>query len=97
MMDDHQKQHFLTNLELDFAHSIPKVGRFRVNVYRQRGSVGAAIRAIHFGVPTIEDLGLPEVVKRLAGLPRGLVLVTGPTGSGKSTTDRKSTRLNSSH
>jgi len=86
MMDDHQKQHFLTNLELDFAYSIPKVGRFRVNVYRQRGSVGAAIRAIHFGVPTIEDLGLPEVVKRLAGLPRGLVLVTGPTGSGKSTT-----------
>lgn len=86
MMDDDQKQRFLSNFELDFAYSIAKVGRFRVNVYQQRGSMGAAIRAIHFGVPTIDELGLPEVVKRLAGLPRGLVLVTGPTGSGKSTT-----------
>jgi len=86
MLDEGQKKRFATNLELDFAYSVPKVGRFRVNVYQQRGSVGAAIRAIHFGVPTVDELGLPEVVKRLAGLPRGLVLVTGPTGSGKSTT-----------
>ncbi len=86
MMNDDQQQRFSLDLELDFAYSVPKVGRFRVNVYQQRGSMGAAIRAIHIGVPTIDDLGLPDVVKRFAGLPRGLVLVTGPTGSGKSTT-----------
>jgi twitching motility protein PilT len=86
MMDEGQKHRFASNLELDFAYSVTKVGRFRVNVYQQRGSVSAAIRAIHFGVPSLEELGLPDVVKRLAALPRGLVLVTGPTGSGKSTT-----------
>ncbi|MDR7400824.1 MAG: type IV pilus twitching motility protein PilT [Armatimonadota bacterium] len=86
MMTDEQKAHFRKHLELDFAYSLPGVSRFRVNVYQQRGSIGAAVRAIPTGVPTLEDLGLPEVVRRLAGLPRGLVLVTGPTGSGKSTT-----------
>jgi len=86
MMTDAQIQAFRTNLELDFAYSLPGVSRFRVNVYQQRGSLGAAIRIIPMGVPSIEDLGLPDVVRKLASLPRGLVLVTGPTGSGKSTT-----------
>ena len=86
MMTDEHKEIFRKNLELDFAYSVSGVSRFRVNVYQQRGSIGAAIRSIPMGVPTIEDLGLPEVVKKLAALPRGLVLVTGPTGSGKSTT-----------
>jgi len=86
MMTDEQREVFRNTLELDFAYSIPGVSRFRVNVYQQRGSMGAAIRAIPAGVPAIDELGLPEVVKRLAALPRGLVLVTGPTGSGKSTT-----------
>ncbi len=86
MMTDAQIEVFRAHLELDFAYSIPGVSRFRVNVYQQRGSMGAAIRTIPMGVPAIEDLGLPDVVRRLASLPRGLVLVTGPTGSGKSTT-----------
>ncbi|MDQ7858761.1 MAG: type IV pilus twitching motility protein PilT [Armatimonadota bacterium] len=79
-------ERFHRDLELDLAYSLPGVSRFRVNVYQQRGGVGAAIRTIPATVPTVETLGLPPVVKRLASLPRGLVLVTGPTGSGKSTT-----------
>ncbi len=86
LMTDEQIQTFRTHLELDFAYSVPGVSRFRVNVYQQRGSIGAAIRTIPMGVPAIEELGLPDVVRKLASLPRGLVLVTGPTGSGKSTT-----------
>lgn len=86
IMTEEQKEKFSSNMELDFAYSLPKVSRFRVNVYQQRGSMGSAIRAIPVGVPSIEQLGLPPVLKRLAELPRGLVLVTGPTGSGKSAT-----------
>ncbi|MBI2247823.1 MAG: type IV pilus twitching motility protein PilT [Armatimonadetes bacterium] len=86
MMTEAQLEKFQTMLELDFAYSLPGVSRFRVNVYQQRGSMGAAIRAVPMGVPTIDQLALPPVVKQLADLPRGLVLVTGPTGSGKSTT-----------
>ncbi|MDR7523581.1 MAG: type IV pilus twitching motility protein PilT [Armatimonadota bacterium] len=81
-----QLDRFHRELELDLAHSVPGLSRFRINVYQQRGGIGAAIRTIPAAVPTIEDLGLPRVVTRLASLPRGLVLVTGPTGSGKSTT-----------
>ncbi|MBC7217082.1 MAG: type IV pilus twitching motility protein PilT [Candidatus Caldatribacterium sp.] len=78
---------FLKDLELDFSVGIPDLGRFRVNVYRQRGSCGLAIRALSYRIPTMDELHLPkEVLQRLASLPRGLVLVTGPTGSGKSTT-----------
>ncbi|MCX7730271.1 MAG: ATPase, T2SS/T4P/T4SS family, partial [Candidatus Caldatribacterium sp.] len=78
---------FLQELELDFSVGIPDLGRFRVNVYRQRGSCGLAIRALSYRIPTMDELHLPkEVLQRLALLPRGLVLVTGPTGSGKSTT-----------
>ncbi len=72
--------------ELDFSYSSPGIGRYRVNAYKQRGSYGLALRIIPRDIPTMEELGLPKVVSELARLPRGLILVTGPTGSGKSTT-----------
>ncbi|MGC9669234.1 type IV pilus twitching motility protein PilT [Planosporangium sp. 12N6] len=72
--------------ELDVSYSIDGVSRFRVNLYAQRGSYGAVFRAIPYSVKSLEELDLPEWVTRLAHLPRGLVLVTGPTGSGKTTT-----------
>jgi twitching motility protein PilT len=72
--------------ELDFAYSIEGVSRFRVNLYLQRGSYGAAFRTIPHRIKALDDLGVPESVARFAHLPRGLVLVTGPTGSGKTTT-----------
>jgi twitching motility protein PilT len=72
--------------EVDTSFSSPGIGRYRINAYKQRGSYGMALRIIPLKVPSIESLGLPAVVKDLASLPRGLILVTGPTGSGKSTT-----------
>jgi len=72
--------------EVDFSYEIPGLSRFRVNAFRQRGWVSIACRAIPFQVRTIEDLGLPEVIRELAEQPRGIVLLTGTTGSGKSTT-----------
>lgn len=81
-----QFEEFQRRLELDLAYSLPGVSRFRVNIYMQRGGIGAAIRTIPAAVPTIEQLRLPRILAHLASLPRGLVLVTGPTGSGKSTT-----------
>jgi general secretion pathway protein E len=72
--------------EADFAYSVPQVGRFRVNVFRQRGTTSMVLRRLRFGGPSFDELGLPEVVRRLAEENRGLVLVTGPTGSGKTTT-----------
>ena len=81
-----QREKFEENLELDFAYSVPGHARFRVNIYRQRESLGAAFRLIPFGIKPLEDLGIPPVVNNFAGLARGMVLVTGPTGSGKSTT-----------
>ncbi|WMM26946.1 type IV pilus twitching motility protein PilT [Tissierella sp. MB52-C2] len=72
--------------EVDTSFSSPGVGRYRINAYKQRGSYAMALRIIPLEVPTIDELGLPSVVKDLARLPRGLILVTGPTGSGKSTT-----------
>ncbi len=80
-----QREKFETELELDTSHSIPGVGRFRVNVFLQRDSMGAVMRVIPFEVVPFDRLGLPEAVSAFARLPRGLVLVTGPTGSGKST------------
>jgi twitching motility protein PilT len=71
--------------EADFAYSLNGVGRFRINAFYQRGSVALAIRRVRTSTSTIEELGLPEVVRRLAEEQRGLVVVTGPTGSGKST------------
>ena len=74
------------NWEYDFSYSLPGKGRFRVNVYYQRGSISAAFRSIPVKIPTIEELRLPLVVSEFAMKPRGFVVVTGPTGSGKSTT-----------
>jgi twitching motility protein PilT len=79
-------QQFQKTNEADFAYSLPGVGRFRVNAFRQRGSVGLVLRRVQEGAMSIGELGLPPVIARLAEHPRGLVLVTGPTGSGKTTT-----------
>src|SRR6266550_902382 len=81
-----QRERFEQDLELDASYTLPGRARFRLNVYLQRESVGAAFRFIPFGIRSLEDLGLPEHVGELARLPRGFVAVTGPTGSGKSTT-----------
>jgi twitching motility protein PilT len=81
-----QRERFEEQLELDFAYAVPGHARFRVNMYRQREAVGAAFRLIPYELKELEDLGVPPVVGNFAGLPRGMVLVTGPTGSGKSTT-----------
>lgn len=86
MMDERQKASFENHRELDFAYSLPGVGRFRVNVFHQRGSVGLTLRRVTTERSGIEALGLPPVVRRLAEEPRGLVLVTGTAGSGKTTT-----------
>jgi twitching motility protein PilT len=81
-----QRERFEEVLELDFAYAVPDVARFRVNVYRQRECLGAAFRLIPYEIKPLEDLGVPPAVSNMAGLARGMVLVTGPTGSGKSTT-----------
>ncbi len=81
-----QREKFEEDLELDFAYSLPGTARFRVNLYKQRHAVGAAFRMIPTEIKRLEDLGVPASVADFAVLPRGLVLVTGPTGSGKSTT-----------
>lgn len=81
-----QREKFETNLELDLSYSVRGLARFRVNLYQQRESIGAAFRVIPYEIKPLEALGVPAVVGTFAGLPRGLVLVTGPTGSGKSTT-----------
>ncbi len=81
-----QREAFEDELELDFAYSVRGHARFRVNLYQQRDTIGAAFRLIPYEIKPLEELGIPPVVGTFAGLPRGLVLVTGPTGSGKSTT-----------
>ena len=85
MLTEEQREHLARDLELDCARSLPNA-RFRVNVHFQRGSMAAAFRLIPFSIQSVEELGLPAAVKDLARLRRGLVVVTGPTGSGKSTT-----------
>ena len=84
--NEHQRRHFEQHLDLDFSYEIPGFKRYRVNAHMQRGLVGMAMRAIRTKVPPLAALNLPEVITRLTYLPRGLVLVTGDTGSGKSTT-----------
>jgi twitching motility protein PilT len=86
ILSSEQQKHFELNRQLDFAYSMPGLARFRVNIYYQRESVGAAFRLIPQEIKTLEELGLPGVLHSLAENPRGIVLVTGPTGSGKSTT-----------
>jgi twitching motility protein PilT len=86
LMDEKQQRVFEEDKELDFSFSLPGKGRFRVNVFLQRGSVGGVLRVVPSSVKSFEELGLPKSVASIALSPRGLVLVTGPTGSGKSTT-----------
>ncbi len=86
IMSEKNKRDLQETLELDLAYSVPQCARFRGNVIVQRGTLAAVFRAIPFEVPTLDKLGLPADVRRLCTLPRGLILVTGPTGSGKSTT-----------
>jgi twitching motility protein PilT len=86
VMTDQQKHRFEENLELDFSFGIKSLARFRCNVFNQRGAIAAALRTIPWEIKSVTELGLPEVISFLAEKPRGLVLVTGPTGSGKSTT-----------
>ena len=85
ILNSTQRQRLETDWQLDFAYSVPGVGRYRVNAYFQRGTIGAAFRLIPTETVPIEKLGLPPVVREFAKKPRGIVLVTGPTGSGKST------------
>ncbi|MEA3363178.1 MAG: type IV pilus twitching motility protein PilT [Thermodesulfobacteriota bacterium] len=86
IMSDRQQETFEKSNELDLAYSVPGLGRFRANVFMQRNSVSAVFRAIPFKISTLDDLLMPQVLKKIAEEPRGLVLVTGATGSGKSTT-----------
>jgi len=86
VLTDAQKHRFEENLELDFSFGVKGLSRFRANLFNQRGAVGCVFRAIPYEIKAFEDLGLPDVVKKLCEKPRGLILVTGPTGSGKSTT-----------
>jgi twitching motility protein PilT len=85
VMNAERLTRFERSLELDMSYAVPGLSRFRVNVFRQQGHVGAVMRVIPFKIRTIDELGLPQVSKEISMLPRGLVLVTGPTGSGKST------------
>lgn len=85
IMSEKQRQTFEESSELDLSFGIENLSRFRCNVFMQRGNAAVALRQIPFSIPSFEELGIPRVVAELADLPRGLVLVTGPTGSGKST------------
>ena len=86
ILNDDQRKRFENDKQLDFAYAIPNVARFRVNCFFQRGSVSAAFRLVPHGIPALDSLKVPPVLRELTKKPRGFVLVTGPTGSGKSTT-----------
>jgi twitching motility protein PilT len=86
IMSPEQRKAFEEHLEFDMAYEIPGVARFRVNCFKQMGHIAAVMRTIPINIKTIDELNLPSVFEKIAHLPRGLVLVTGPTGSGKSTT-----------
>ncbi|MBA3358834.1 MAG: Flp pilus assembly complex ATPase component TadA [Thermoleophilaceae bacterium] len=86
ILTNDQRQRLETDWQIDFAYSIPGIARFRVNAFFQRDSMGAAFRLIPRDMPALDSLGLPAVLRDLTRKPRGFVLVTGPTGSGKSTT-----------
>ena len=86
ILNEKQQERFYKKNEMDLALSVAKLGRFRINLFRQRGTTGIAIRAVNTSVPTFDDLHLPSIIKKLAQDQRGLIVVTGTTGSGKSTT-----------
>jgi twitching motility protein PilT len=86
ILNDDQRKRFENSQQLDFAYAIPGVARFRVNCFFQRGTVSAAFRLVPQEIPALDSLGVPQVLRDLCAKPRGFVLVTGPTGSGKSTT-----------
>ena len=86
MMTNRQKQKFKETAELDMAYGVAGLGRFRVNVFQQRGNVGLVLRVIPTKIRPLDELFMPKIVEQICDMPRGLVLVTGPTGSGKSTT-----------
>ena len=86
LLNDHQRKQFENNLQFDLAYAVPGVARFRINVFFQRGSISAAFRLIPSEILSLQSLGLPQVLEEFTRKPRGFVLVTGPTGSGKSTT-----------
>ena len=86
ILNNEQRRKLEQDWELDMSYGIHGIGRFRVNVYKNRGTFAAAFRTINTEVPSFETLGLPEIVRKITEKPRGLILVTGPTGSGKSTT-----------
>src|SRR5215213_7852118 len=86
VLTENQKKRFELEDELDFSFGIQNLARFRGNCFKQRGCVSMVVRQIPFNIKTFQDLGLPPVIAKMAERPRGLVLVTGPTGSGKSTT-----------
>ncbi|HEX4732730.1 MAG TPA: type IV pilus twitching motility protein PilT [Solirubrobacterales bacterium] len=86
ILNDDQRKRFENDQQLDFAYAIPNVARFRVNCFFQRGAVSAAFRLIPQEIPPLDSLGVPPILRELTNKPRGFVLVTGPTGSGKSTT-----------
>jgi twitching motility protein PilT len=86
LLPEHKAREFAAKNEADFGYTLGGVGRFRINAFRQRGMVGLAIRRVRSDVPTFEELRLPPVIEDLANSPRGLILITGPTGTGKTTT-----------
>jgi len=86
IINDEQKAYLLKNYEIDFSFGVKGLGRFRANIYRDRGNWAAALRIVSSHIPTLSELGLPDIVSELIDRPRGLILITGPTGSGKSTT-----------
>lgn len=86
LLTDTQKQRFESMNELDISFGIKEIGRVRMNVFRQRGAIGAALRAIPQKILALDELGLPPIVYDILKIPKGLILITGPTGSGKSTT-----------
>ena len=86
ILSEDQKKRFLNRNELDLALSVSKMGRFRINFYQQRGTVGVAIRAVNTVIPSFEELNLPPIIKKLSDHRRGMIILTGTTGSGKSTT-----------
>lgn len=86
LLTHQQRDAFKEEFELDFAYTRSQIGRFRINLYKQKGVVGAALRVIPSAIPSLEKLGLPKIMAELAMLPSGLIIITGPSGCGKSTT-----------